>query len=180
MLKSLTTLVERGPIQGLAPYFTVLRAMSFCVDEFHERQHHPKESELLFPKLVAASPEVADAVRQLDADHVRGEAAVREMQRLLTAWEMTSESQRRALEDACTAYVKLYRDHMQLEESVILAAAERSLSSADWQRIDEGFALRRGPLAGNYEHDPDHVRLVENIHSMSLLVTKPNAAQRKP
>jgi hemerythrin-like domain-containing protein len=35
------------------PDFASLRAMLFYVDEFPERLHHPKESELLFPKLRA-------------------------------------------------------------------------------------------------------------------------------
>jgi hypothetical protein len=37
-------------------FFDVLRAMLFYIDEFPERLHHPKESDLLFPKLARRVP----------------------------------------------------------------------------------------------------------------------------
>jgi hypothetical protein len=38
------------------PPFDVLRAMLFYIDEFPERLHHTKESELLFPSCANARP----------------------------------------------------------------------------------------------------------------------------
>ena len=49
MLRSFGMMVERGCGDAPENYFDVMRAMLFYIDEFPERLHHPKESELLFP-----------------------------------------------------------------------------------------------------------------------------------
>ena len=51
MLRSLALMIERGPGDQPERFFDVLRAMLFYIDEFPERMHHPKESDLLFPRL---------------------------------------------------------------------------------------------------------------------------------
>ena len=51
LLRSLQMLLEEHRKQGSLPDFALLRAMLFYVDEFPEKRHHRKESELLFPKL---------------------------------------------------------------------------------------------------------------------------------
>jgi len=37
-------------------FFDVLRAMLFYIGEFPEKQHHPKESNLLFPRVARVAP----------------------------------------------------------------------------------------------------------------------------
>jgi hemerythrin-like domain-containing protein len=51
MLRSLNMLLRRSRDERRPPPFDVMRAMLFYVDEFPERLHHPKESQLLFPKV---------------------------------------------------------------------------------------------------------------------------------
>ena len=51
MLRSLSMLLAHARRHGAMPDFDVLRAMLFYIDEFPERLHHTKESELLFPRL---------------------------------------------------------------------------------------------------------------------------------
>ncbi len=46
MLRSILMMVERGPGEAAEPFFQVLRAMLFYIDEFPERRHHPNESDL--------------------------------------------------------------------------------------------------------------------------------------
>ena len=69
MLQSMRMLVDRGPGDDPKNFFDVLRAMLFYIDEFPERLHHPKETELLFPRVAAAAPEVGVAIARLDRDH---------------------------------------------------------------------------------------------------------------
>ena len=57
MLQSMRMLVDRGPQGNPKNFFDVLRAMLFYIDEFPERLHHPKETELLFPRVAAAAPD---------------------------------------------------------------------------------------------------------------------------
>ena len=163
MLKSMTMMVERGPGDNPEQFFDVLRAMLFYIDEFPERLHHPKESDLLFPRVVRASPSVMDAVQRLENDHMNGEKAVRELQHLLLAWELLGEPRKPAFKTECTRYVKFYLEHMRLEETVILPEAEKVLTEADWKELDAAFEKNCDPLTGKYPPDPAYDRLFTRI-----------------
>src|SRR3990167_4051125 len=91
MLRSIGLMLDRGPGNEPERFFNVLRAMLFYIDEFPERLHHPKESDLLFPRVVRLAPSVMEAVQRLERDHMNGEKAVRELQHLLLAWERSEE-----------------------------------------------------------------------------------------
>ncbi|MDR2155272.1 MAG: hemerythrin domain-containing protein [Burkholderiaceae bacterium] len=165
MLQSLRMLVDRGPGDDPRQFFDVLRAMLYYIDEFPERLHHPKETELLFPPVVKAVPELGVAVARLDHDHEYTEKAVREIQHLLTGWEMLGETRRQAFIDGFTRYINLYQAHMQLEEAEILPAAQKHLSEADWQALDAAFEQNCDPLTGKYKPDPAYERLFTRIVS---------------
>jgi len=162
VLRSLSMMIERGPQDEPERFFDVLRAMLFYIDEFPERLHHPKETALLFPKLVRAAPDLAPVIRQLDADHINGEARVRSLQHLLLAWELVGDVRRPAFIEAAQAYVRFYLEHMRVEEAQVLPAAERLLTAKDWAQLDEAFLLTRDPLAGG-SRDPSYDRLFTRI-----------------
>jgi len=163
MLQSLRMMVRRGPGDGPEQFFDVLRAMLFYIDEFPERLHHTKETELLFPPVRARAPHLKDALDRLDRDHARGETAVRELQHLLLAWELLGDSRRETFEQAVARYLDFYLEHMKLEETVILPEAEKVLSAQDWQALDEAFATNCDPLTGKYPRDPVYDRLFTRI-----------------
>jgi hemerythrin-like domain-containing protein len=137
--------------------------MLFYIDEFPERQHHPKETELLFPPVAARDAAAATAIAQLDQEHARGEAAVRELQHLLVAWEFVGEVRRAAFEQAWARYLGFYAQHMHLEESVVIPAALRVLTEDDWAELDAAFAANADPLSGKYPRDPVYDRLFTQI-----------------
>jgi len=163
MLRSLRMMVDRGPVDEPESFFNVLRAMLFYIDEFPERLHHPKESELLFPRVARLAPETLDVIVQLEKDHARGESAVRELQHLLLAWELVGDARRPAFDQAAKDYLDFYLEHMRLEETVILPAAQKVLSAADWKELDAAFATNCDPLTGKYPRDPAYDRLFTRI-----------------
>lgn len=163
MLRSMLMMVERGPADKPQQFFDVLRAILFYIDEFPERLHHPKESDLLFPRVVRAAPSVANAVERLEHDHVNGEKAVRELQHLLLAWELLGEMRKPAFVEQCKRYVDFYLEHMRLEETVILPEAEKMLTDADWKELDAAFEKNCDPLSGKYPPDPAYVSLFTRI-----------------
>ncbi|ABD67984.1 Hemerythrin HHE cation binding protein [Rhodoferax ferrireducens T118] len=167
MLRSIGMMVDRGPGNEPESFFDVLRAMLFYIDEFPERLHHTKETELLFPRVVRLAPETAQAIEQLDKDHTRGESAVRELQHLLLAWELVGDSRRVAFETAVKVYLAFYLEHMRLEETVILPVAQKVLSAADWDELDAAFATNCDPLTGKYPRDPAYDRLFTRIVSQA-------------
>jgi hemerythrin-like domain-containing protein len=151
MLRSLKLLLAQARREQAPPDFDVLRAMLFYVDEFPERLHHTKESELLFPRLRGRAPELASLLARLDHDHSRGEAAIREVEHALLAFEVMGESRRDAFEQAVDRYVTAYLEHMAVEESDILPVAKRLFTPEDWAELDVAFAANRDPLTG---HEP--------------------------
>lgn len=163
MLRSMQMMVERGPAEHPHVFFDVVRAMLFYIDEFPERLHHPKESELLFPCVVRQAPELMAVVTRLEGDHIHGEKLVRDLQQLLLAWELLGESRRAAFVEQCKDYVAFYQDHMRLEETVILPKAEEVLSAAQWKELDAAFEKNCDPLSGNYPPDPAYDRLFTRI-----------------
>jgi hemerythrin-like domain-containing protein len=163
MLRSLGMMVARGPGTNPQNFFDVLRAMLFYIDEFPERLHHPKESELLFPKVAARAPETAQLIAQLEEEHQQGESSVRELQHLLLAWELLGESRREPFDVATKRYLSFYLEHMRLEETVILPAAMKVLSAAEWKDIDAAFETNCDPLTGKYPRDPLYDQLFTRI-----------------
>jgi len=163
MLQSMRMLVERGPDEGRKNFFDVLRAMLFYIDEYPERLHHPKESNLLFPKVVKASPRVLGAIDRLERDHMHSEKAARELQHLLLAWELLGPSRRPAFQEAFSKYIDFYLDHMNMEEEVILPEAEKVLSPAEWSEIDAAFEKNADPLTGKYPPTAEYEKLFSLI-----------------
>ncbi|MBA3594115.1 MAG: hemerythrin domain-containing protein [Polaromonas sp.] len=162
VLRSLVMMMERGPGDEPERFFDVLRAMLFYIDEFPERLHHPKESNLLFPRLARAAPELMPVIRRLESDHMLGEGRARELQHLLLAWELIGESRREAFTGAARAYVSFYLEHMQTEEAQLLPAAQKALSVGDWAELDVAFQANRDPLAAG-ARDPCYDRLFTRI-----------------
>lgn len=162
MLRSIVLLLQQHRRLGTLPDFATLRAMLFYVDEFPEKRHHLKESELLFPKLRARTAEAADVLDRLDQDHARGESAIRDLEHALLAFEMIGEPRREAFEQAAQRYVDFYLQHMSLEEKQILPLAERVLTAQDWDELGEAFAANRDPLTG-HEPDADYRALFSRI-----------------
>ena len=149
MLQSMRMLVERGPDDSRKNFFDVLRAMLFYIDEFPERLHHRKETELLFPLIRARSDSAGEILEKLDRDHGVGERAIRDLEHTLLSWEMLGESRRDHFEQAVERYLSFYLKHMQLEEEVVLPLAQQVLEPADWAVLDDAFSENRDPLTGH-------------------------------
>ncbi len=166
MLQSMRMMIKRGPSNDRYKFYDVLRAMLFYIDEFPERLHHPKESNLLFPRVVKCAPHVMGVIDKLERDHMSSEKAVRDMQHLLLAWELLGENRRQTFEEAFDQYVSAYLAHMNLEETAILPEAERCFSAEDWRVVNAAFAENADPLSGHYPPTDDYEKL------FSLIVTQ--------
>ncbi len=162
LLRSMGLMLAQARRDGRSPDFEVLRAMVFYVDEFPERAHHPRESALLFPRLRARCPELAPVLDRLDREHAAGEAAIRELQHALLAFEVLGEPRREAFEAAVARYTRFYLEHMAVEEHQLLPAARRHFTAADWAELDAAFAAARDPLTG-HEAAPEYRPLFRRI-----------------
>ena len=165
MLGVMSEMVAQGPGESRRAFFEVLRTMLFYIDEYPERLHHPKESNLLFPMVLKRSKAVLGAIDKLERDHVHSERAARDLQHLLLSWELLGNSRRAAFEAAFEQYVRFYREHMALEEEVVLPEAQNVLSAEDWAQLDAAFAENEDPLTGRYRARPEYEALFSTIVS---------------
>lgn len=163
VLRSLLQMIEHVPDAQPERFFDVMRAMLFYIDEFPERLHHPKESDLLFPKIARRAPEMMPVIDRLEQDHMRGEGTVRELQHLLLAWELLGDARRTIFVNAMHRYVDFYLEHMRVEETEVLPAAQRLLDERDWAELDAAFASHVDPLTGTHPRDPIYDRLFTRI-----------------
>ncbi len=166
MLRSLQMLLDEHRRKGSLPDFSVLRAMLFYVDEFPEKLHHTKESELLFPKIRARCPDVAEVLARLDRDHARGEKAIRDLEHDLLAFEVLGETRRATFEASVKRYIDFYLTHMGIEENEVLPLALKHLTAEDWAELDAAFLANRDPLTGHEPTDlyrPLFSKIVMNI-----------------
>ncbi|MES2183137.1 MAG: hemerythrin domain-containing protein [Pseudomonadota bacterium] len=138
---------------GTLPDFGDLRVMLFYIDEFPEKLHHRKETDVLFPKLRACAPGLRHLMDRLDNEHVRGEYNIRQVEHALLAFEVMGVTRRDAFERALGRFTDFYFDHMELEEREILPLAETLLQDADWLELDAAFASHHDVLAGG---EPTH------------------------
>ena len=161
VLRSMLQMMERDPDEQPERFFDVLRAMLFYIDEFPERRHHPKESDLLFPKIARVAPELMEVIERLERDHVSGESRVRELQHLLLAWELLGDSRRMAFQEAARKYVEFYLTHMRTEETELLPVAEKLLTEKDWVQLNAAFQNSDPLVTG--DHDPVYDRLFTRI-----------------
>lgn len=162
VLRSLAMMAERGPQDAPGRFFDTLRAMLFYLDEFPQRLHHPKESDLLLPKVARMAAELMPVIERLESEHMEGESKVRTLQHLLLGWELIGDARRRAFLDGVQEYVAFYLEHMRVEETQILPAAEKLLAKADWEALDAAFLGSLDPLAGGVR-DPVYDGLFTRI-----------------
>ena len=163
VLRSLLLLLDKGPGDAPEAFFDSMRAMLFYIDEIPERLHHPKESRLLFPLVLQRAPEVAPVLAQLEQDHAGGEAAVRQLQHLLLAWELMGEPRRAPFANELARYVQFYMEHMRLEETQVLLGQRQHLDGDDWRELDAAFANNADPLCDSQPRDAAYDRLFSRI-----------------
>lgn len=150
-----------------APGLMVFRAMLYYIREYPEQVHHPKEDRFLFARLRERTSELDGTLAELEAQHAKGETLERELEHALARYELEGSAAFPAFRDLVEKYAKFYFNHMHLEEDVVLPAAQRLLTSDDWNVIDTAFAANRDPLAGAELKDN-----LDNLDKLySLIVT---------
>lgn len=167
MLRAITLLLGEHRRHGTLPDFDALQAMLFYVDEFPEKLHHPKESQLLFPKLRGRDARIDAVLDRLDRDHARGEQVIQQLEHALLGFRMMSgtdqcEARRAAFETLMKRYADFYLDHMRVEEAEILPLAEAVLDDIDWAELDAAFLTNRDPFTG-HEADAAYRPLFQQI-----------------
>lgn len=162
VLDALAYLVDQGLHDKTGQNLSLLRLILDYIEGFPDRYHHPKEDELLFPRIRTRVPEAAALLDRLGVQHLRGAELLRALRWELTCNEQGAHANFEPFARLAHEYVNFYLDHMRTEEHELLPLARKSLTAADWAEIGLAFDEHVDPLADANRDAGPHV-LFEKI-----------------
>lgn len=168
VLHGMQRLCDEARAAGREPDHALLGAMLFYVAEFPERLHHPKEDAHLFVRLQAHTREFDGLIRHLQDQHEQGAAQFQRLRRLLEDMQMHRAGASERFHEALGDYQRSQWAHMADEERLILPAAQRFLSIADWQAIEHAFSENGDPRFGG-EQDEAFAQLFDRVLRLAAL-----------
>jgi hemerythrin-like domain-containing protein len=127
---------------------SMFSAMLYYLDVFSERVHHPKEEAVLFEVLRHRTRAVDGVLDELEREHETGEAAIRDLERLLLRYMEGGEAEFPAFAAKVNLYVETYFEHMRKEEELLMPYAREALTARDWSEVEKAFADNKDPLRG--------------------------------
>lgn len=155
--------------EGSAVDLPLMQATLRYLQIFPVALHHPKEEEHLFRRLRARTHAVDADLDELERQHARDRQLVADLARRVdrlaaaAAGSTTAEVATRELEDAVRHYTAFQWEHLGREEGVVLPAAQRHLTEADWQAIDAAFSREGSDGLGPGDADAEVRRLFARI-----------------
>ena len=150
---------------GVTPDPALMKAMVRYIQDFPVALHHPKEQDYLFRKLRERTSAVNPELDELERQHDRDEQMVAELA-IAVDQVIAGDKPAQELEKAVAAYAKFMWEHMGREEGVILPAAQRYLTDADWAEINAAFSENRDPRFGG-ETDAEYKHLFSRIVNLA-------------
>jgi len=141
VIKGMLNQVKRIKDEVEEPDFAMFAAMLEYITVIPERLHHPKENDYLFHILRMRDPESAALLDLLEAQHETGAELLDDLRRKLT--EYREQGNLAPFDEALCAYAEFNWDHMGKEENLVLPRAEKYLTAADWDIINQAFSANR-------------------------------------
>lgn len=166
-LHAWTQLLAAARIRNTAADPVAMRAIVHYLRNFPVALHHPKEEDHLFRKLRERTSTVDAELDELERQHERDRVLVAELAAGVEAVADAGDDAARLvatreLEQAVDRYADLHWEHMGREEAVILPAAQRHLTPADWESINAAFLEDPGIRLGG-ETDLEYHHLIARI-----------------
>ncbi|MHB1458092.1 MAG: hemerythrin domain-containing protein [Armatimonadota bacterium] len=127
---------------------------------FADRCHHGKEEDLLFPAMEKAGfPREGGPIGVMLAEHTRGREFIRRMSESIPAVRRGDVDAILEFVDAAHGYAALLSSHIDKENNVLFVMAEKSLPSAEHERLTEGFECIEQERIGPGVHQRYHAML---------------------
>ena len=145
----------------LAPDLQLFQAMVHYLDAYAEKRHHPKE-DLLFRRLPQRTDEGGEALRQLGAQHAAAPQRMTALEQGLAVY-VADAGRFAEFAAAFDAYAEFYREHMMLEEDVVLPLLRRHLTAADWLELDAEFRAEMADKSGKDGKAEDFTALFSRL-----------------
>jgi len=158
VLLSLTILekicaIGRPPIQNVEQLLEFLRI-------FVDKCHHGKEEDLLFPALEAVGvAKEGGPMGVMLAEHQMGRDLVEEMGNALDKVKSGNADARTKVVENATNYVKLLRQHIDKENTVLFVMADSKIPEAKQAELLKGFEEIEEKRVGRGKHEEFHKML---------------------
>lgn len=130
----------------LAPDYHLLWSLIYYIDEFPDRLHHPKEDDVLFPRIRSRTNDIDATLDDLGRQHQNGVVHLSGLKTLLGRMEAEIPGAAAEFAAKVATYANFHSAHMRQEESVVLPKAVAVLDDDDWTAVAEAFAENRDPL----------------------------------
>jgi hemerythrin-like domain-containing protein len=134
-MRALLNVMEEQVAEEATPDYGLLGEILLYCESYPDAYHHPKE-DLIYAALCKHAPEAADAVQDLQAEHVIMASATREVLGLVSRAAAGSISAEENLLQKIGAYVRFYRAHIRREESDFFPRALEALAPEHWLELE--------------------------------------------
>jgi hemerythrin-like domain-containing protein len=125
-----------------------MRAILSYLREFSQILHHPKEEDYLFRKLRGKTGEFNEQMDALCQQHLQEPQLIAALEAAVHAAEHSVPNDLTEVLAAAEQLVSQVRKHMGLEETLLMPAACRLITDADWQEIEKAFLENGDPRFG--------------------------------
>ncbi len=114
------------------------------LERYADQCHHPTE-DLIYEALTERRVVIGEYIRDLRADHADLSRLTQELHNAVADVSRGSVSAGDNLATRANRFLKVYRRHMELEDTLLFPAAREKLSDQDWADVDARALVRAEP-----------------------------------
>ena len=127
---------------------------------FVDRCHHGKEEQILFPRLEAAGvPKEGGPIGVMLAEHEQGRGYIRNMKQAANDYQIEVATAAVQLVENVRAYNELLKQHIEKENTVLFAMADKLLTAEVQEELFDKFEVLEDKVIGMGKHEELHKRL---------------------
>lgn len=144
-----------------------IQASAKIIHDFIEGYHEKLEEEHLFPRLKKAG-RLTDLIDTLLAQHQAGRQLTERVLALSTSAHLKNASDREALENALSAFVRMYRPHETREDTILFPEFKKIITPKEYDVLGDKFEDREHELFGKEGFDGVVVKIAEIERSLGI------------
>jgi hemerythrin-like domain-containing protein len=138
------------------------KALDFF-SHFADQCHHFKEEQVLFPAMEERGiPRDGGPVGMMLTEHEEGRALVRSMLAAIILVETKDEAAKESLVEAAQAYLRLLREHIEKEDTVLFRIADDVIPTEEQKALLQSFEEHERKTIGAGVHEK-YLNLVEEL-----------------
>lgn len=127
------------------PDFPLLAAELYFMEDFQDGHHHPLEEYYLFKPLRRRAPGMIPVMDELNAEYMRGSAALTEMAHALVRYHGGAQDGFRRFKSIIDTYATMMMGHISVENT-LHEHARTCLTTEEWREVSCAFEANSNSL----------------------------------